>query len=874
MTARVPNAITPADERDEAAILALLHPLLRRWFCASFGSFTAPQRFAVATIAEGQNVLVSAPTGSGKTLAAFLAVINGLYTEAAAGTLLVGIACVYVSPLRALGYDIERNLNGPLRELAALERQESPTGPLAAEAIRVGARTGDTTQRERRQQATHPPHILIITPESLAIILSQEAFQGHFRALRWLIVDEIHALANDKRGSHLSLSLERLQALSAQPQAVVRIGLSATVAPLPAVARFLVGTNRGCLLVDQGGSRPTELTVRSALGGSLFPAVQTVQRTVVDEVERIIRANTTTLVFTNTRAATERLVHRLRARWGEDEQGLIAAHHSSLERATRLAVEEQLKAGQLKAVICSTSLELGIDIGAIDAVVLVGAPRGVARTLQRVGRSGHRVGQVSRGTLLATGIDDLVECLVIAHEAKAGRIDPIGIPQAPLDVLAQQLVGMAVAAPFAPDAAFALVREAAPYAALGRSDFDAVLGYLCGDLGMEEQRVYAKLEVRDALIHARGKSVATLYFQNIGTIADSGSVKVKVLGGEQLGRVEEQFIEQVKPGDIFLLGGSSYRFRYAQGMTAFVSPATGRPTVPRWRSEALGLSSGLAGAVAALRRELAQALRSGGREAAEQLLAGYLAGLRLGDGLGPVVGPVLDYLAEQAAYAAISSDALLLIETFVEDAARAYVLHTLLGRDGNEALALMLAERLKQRKVSSVAMTTDDYGLLLRLPLKAKLLGADAWGELLVPEGAAAEVAQGLKRSELRERRFRHVAAVGLMLLRNYRGNSRAVGGMQWSARKIRYTLEQEHPDFPLLREADRTLLEDELNVAGMVRFLENLPLIDWRELPGPSPFAFRLVLSGTGDAMLLEEREDLLERLQAGVLAALAQTP
>jgi ATP-dependent helicase Lhr and Lhr-like helicase len=862
------DEIAPAVERSEEDTLALLHPTLRRWFCQTFGSFTAPQRFGVAAVAQGQNVLVSAPTGSGKTLSAFLAVINALYESAVADALPSGIACVYVSPLRALGYDIERNLHTPLRAIAALEREEVPDAEPAAARIRVAARTGDTSQRERRQQALTPPQILITTPESLAILLSQEAFRGHFRDLRTIIVDEIHALADTKRGSHLSLSLERLQALSADPEKVARVGLSATVAPLQAVARFLVGAQRPCLLVDQGGVRATRLRVRSALGSQVFPAVQTVQRNAADEVERVIRAHTTTLVFTNTRAATERLVHRLKQRWG-DEEHVIAAHHSSLERPERLRVEEQLKAGALRAVVCSTSLELGIDIGSVDAVVLVGAPRGVARALQRIGRSGHRVGAVSSGTLVGTGIDDLVECVVIAHEARRGRIDPIRIPRAPLDVLAQQLVGMAVAAPFRADEAWALLTRAAPYTSLARADFDAILHYLAGDLGLEEQRVYAKLELIDGVYHARGKSVTTLYFQNIGTIADSGSVKVKVLGGEPLGRVEEQFLEHVRAGDVFLLGGKSYRFRYAQGMTAFVSPAAGRPTVPRWRSEALGLSSGLADAVARLRALLAAALPQG-RVAAEVALRDYLSDLDLShDEVAAITAPLLDYFAEQEAYATIPNNDALLIETFLEDEARAYVVHTLLGRDANEALSLALAERLKRRKVSSVASTTDDYGLLLRVPLRARLLAPDDWRALFAPEGFAEDVASALKRSELRERRFRHVAAVGLMLLRNYRGNSRAVGGMQWSARKIRYTLEQQYPDFPLLREADRTILEDELNVAGAQAFLQALPPIDLRPLPGPSPFAFRLVLSGTSDAMLLE---DLLERLQAQVLAAIGE--
>ncbi|MDB4885646.1 MAG: helicase, partial [Gemmatimonadetes bacterium] len=627
--------------------MRLLTPAVRGWVLDTFGALTPPQSAAIPAIHAGEHVLISAPTGTGKTLAAFLAVLSELVASHEAGSLGTGIQAVYISPLRALGADVQRNLERPLAEIVArlgeagragtvpvtmedgagtgagdattamvgaggppdnkfaggtppappIRRTRKRARPAAAAEsvpavpIRVAARTGDSTPAERRTLIARPPHVLVTTPESLAILLSTGSMAEHFRSVRWVIVDEVHAMAGGKRGVHLALSLERLAA--AADRDPVRVGLSATVAPLDVVARWLCGTGRTPRVVAWRAPRDAVFTVQSALAGEVVPNPQRVQRAVTNAVAARVTADRTTLVFTNTRGATERLAHRLRERFGEDD---VAAHHSSLAREERVRVEERLREGTMRVVVTSTSLELGIDIGTVDEVVLVSSPRDVTRALQRIGRSGHRIDRHPRGRFIGTGVDDVLECLVVSERCRAGQLDPIRVPVAPLDVLAQQLVGMAAVARWSEDDAFALVRRASPYADLPRADFDAVLDYLSdASEAMAERRVYAKIVREDGSFEGRGRSVATIFYQNVGTIAGGASIRVKPRGSATpIGTVEEDFLEQLKPGDRFLLGGRTWAFMYAQGMTAFVAPARGRPSVPRWASEILPATPGVA----------------------------------------------------------------------------------------------------------------------------------------------------------------------------------------------------------------------------------------------------------------------------------------
>ena len=847
--------------------LSLLSPPVRAWVEQTFGVLTPPQESAIPAVHAGEHVLISAPTGTGKTLAAFLAVISELVADYEAGALGADIQAVYVSPLRALGYDVQRNLEGPLAEICArhlpqcMEGEEPP--------IRVASRTGDTTTAERGRLLRRPPHVLVTTPESLAILLSTPSFRPHFAGVRWVVVDEVHAVAGNKRGVHLALSLERLAAAARRDP--TRIGLSATVAPLGDVARWLAG-DRPVRVVATSVARDASYAVESVLTGEVLPSPQAVQRAVGERVRDRIARHRTTLVFTNTRGATERLAHRLKASLGEDA---VAAHHSSLAREERLAVEERLRGGHFRAVVTSTSLELGIDIGTIDETVLVGSPRDVTRALQRIGRSGHRIDRHPAGRFIGTGIDDLLECAVVARKCALGQLDPVRIPRAPLDVLAQQLVGMGVEQSWTDDDAFALVRRAAPYAALPRADFDAVLDYLAEQSeALQERRVYAKLERMGpdgaeggtGAFRARGRSVATIFYQNVGTIAGGASVRVKPRGSTTpIGTVEEDFLENIKPGDRFLLAGRVWRFMFAQGMTAFVAPATGRPSVPRWASEILPATRGVARGVGALRARLRDLLVTRGERGVARTLARSLD-LPRADALA-----VARYVAAQQALSPIPDVDELLVERWPDPEEPKVLVHHVvspLGRRANEALARVAAFRAGR---SNAGLQVDDQGFALRLPVRAAWTAEDL-PRLFAAAGLAEDVRAAVARGDLWGRRFRQVAATGLMLVKNYRGHSRFVGGMQHNARRIWQVIERERPDFPLVRETYRTVLEDDLDVPGAARWLARVAgRYTLRDLASPPPFAFRLLAAGTTDSMLLEERDAFLRKLWEAAESRLA---
>ena len=842
----------PASRAATARALQLLTPSVRDWVLDTFGTLTPPQAAAIPAIHAGEHVLISAPTGTGKTLAAFLAVLSELVAMERSGTLEEGVHAVYVSPLRALGSDVHRNLEGPLREIRARSSPDAGTDDEVLP-IRVASRTGDTTAAERRRLVTKPPHILVTTPESLAILLSTPGLATYFRRVRWVIVDEVHAIAGNKRGVHLSLSLERLSA--AAEHEPVRVGLSATVAPLDVVARWLCGTGRTPRVVSWRAPRDAVYAVQSSLGGDVVPNPQRVQRVVTKAIAARVTGSRTTLVFTNTRGATERLVHKLRERFPPE---LVAAHHSSLAREERLAVEEQLRAGTLRVVVTSTSLELGIDIGTVDEVILVGSPRDVTRALQRIGRSGHRIDRHPRGRFIGVGPDDLLECLVVRDRCRAGDLDPIRVPEAPLDVLAQQLVGMSVSAPWREDDAFAMVRRAAPYAGLTRPDFDSVLDYLSeASEAMEERRVYAKIERAGGVFQARGRSVGSIFYQNVGTISGGASIRVKVRGtSAPIGTVEEAFLERVKPGDRFLLGGRVWAFMFAQGMTAFVFPAAGRPSVPRWASEVLAATAGVARGVGALRAELRDALLAGGTSAVQRVLARRYE-MTDADSVA-----LAEYVATQQALSPIPDPSEILVERWTDAEDPRIVVHAVtspLGRRANGALARAIAHRLG---APAAGLMIDDQAFAVRVARRAAWC-AEQLPALFQRANLEADVRSAVARSDLWGRRFRAVASIGLMLVKNYHGRSRFVGAMQMNARRIWSVLERERPTFPLVRETYRTVLEDDLDIVTAGQWLDEAAArITMRELAGPPPFLFRLVAAGTTDSMLLEERDAFLRRL------------
>ena len=660
-------------------ILDALHPLVREWFLSKYSDFTPPQRYAIVEAFKGRNVLVTSPTGSGKTLAAFLAAISMLVEKAERGELEDKVYVVYVSPLKALNNDIQKNLEEPLEEIYALAREKG----VKLKKIRVAVRTGDTDQSEKQKQMRKPPHILITTPETLAIVLCSPKFSKSLKNVRFLIVDEIHAIAENKRGVHLSLSIERLQRI--QEGKMVRIGLSATISPLEEIARFLVGYNYGeerdCVIADVTFEKPMDIKVVSPINDFFSAGAEEISEKLYDLLAEYIKTSKTTLIFTNTRSATERVVYHLKKKLNEP----IKAHHSSLSKEVRLEVENELKSGRLKCVVSSTSLELGIDIGYIDLVILLGSPKSINRALQRIGRSGHRLHEVSVGRIVVVDQDDLVECTVLAKEARERKLDRVKLPKKCLDVLCQHVVGMAIEKVWSVDEALALIRNAYPYRDLTREEFISVLRYLSGNFSeLEKKKVYAKIwfDEKEGVFGRRGKMIRPIYYLNTGTIPDEVAVKVITKEGKWVGKVEEEFAENLLPGDIFVLAGKTLRFLKAKGMSLVVEEVEGeKPTVPSWFSEQLPLSYDLAERIRKFRGWMEEILENMDREEVIKTL------MRNFDIERNAANAIYRYFMEQKLFSEIPTDRKLVVEKY-EDERNYYFFHTLIGRRANSALSM------------------------------------------------------------------------------------------------------------------------------------------------------------------------------------------
>jgi ATP-dependent helicase Lhr and Lhr-like helicase len=585
---------------------SLFHPAVAAWFDATFHAPTEAQAQAWPAIKAGHNVLIAAPTGSGKTLAAFLAAIDGLVRQALANKLTDETRIVYVSPLKALSNDIERNLEAPLSGIrAALAKQGLPDVE-----IRTWVRTGDTPSGERERMRRRPPHIVVTTPESLYILLGSQSGRAMLATTRTIIIDEIHAVAPNKRGAHLALSLERLDALCGRR--LLRVGLSATQKPIEEIARFLLGRRTGsavkCRIIDAGHRRARDLAIE--VPDSPLEAVMSgdVWKEVYQRLVQLIEAHRTTLIFVNTRRMAERAARALSEILGEEH---VTAHHGSLAKEQRLAAEQRLKRGELKALVATASLELGIDIGDVDLVCQIGSPRSIATFLQRVGRSGHAVIGTPKGRLFPLSRDELVECAALLDSTRRGELDRVVMPVAPLDVLAQQIVAELAAREWEVDALYDLVRRAWPYRALAREDFSAVVTMLAEGFTTRRGR-------RGALIHydainrvLRGRRGAGLTaLTSGGTIPDNADYQV-LLEPENhfIGTLNEDFAVESLAGDIFQLGNKSYRIRRVERGVVRVEDAQGMaPTVPFWLGEAPGRSDELSQSVSRLRTEIAMRL--------------------------------------------------------------------------------------------------------------------------------------------------------------------------------------------------------------------------------------------------------------------------
>ncbi|MCD6247505.1 MAG: ATP-dependent helicase [Candidatus Diapherotrites archaeon] len=851
------------EKYSDEQIFASMHPLLRDWFKETFGKFTEPQRYAILNIHSMQNTLITAPTGTGKTLAAFAAILNELITLSEIGRLEDKVYCIYISPLRALSNDIERNLNEPLQ---AIKEKAEKLGKKIN--IRVAVRTGDTPTSKRASMLKKPPHILITTPESIAILLNAPRFKEHLKEAKWLIVDEIHALAENKRGVHLSLSMERLQRLNPE---LCRIGLSATIAPIKEIAKFLVGLKnekefRDCKIVDVQFAKGLDIVVLSPIRDMINVTQEEIQERLYTKLDELIQQHKTTLVFTNTRSATERVVNHLKDRFPGRYEGIIGAHHSSVSREKRLSIEERLKKGKLKAVVCSTSLELGIDIGYIDLVVLLGSPKSISRALQRIGRSGHRLHDTIKGRILVLDRDDLVECTILTKCAKEKKLDRIHIPTNCLDVLAQHIYGIAIAERIHERELFQLVRRSYCYKDLPKKDFNEVLSYLAGEYSsLETRHVYGKIwyDRETGYIGRRGKFARVIYMTNIGTIPDEAKVKVKI-GKETIGYLDEAFLERLRKGDVFTLGGEKYRFLYSRGMTIQVKPAEKiPPTIPNWVSEMLPLSFDLACEIQRFRKLLAEKFQLGKKkEEIIEFIQEYAYCNRF------TAETIYNYFYQQHRYAKIPHDGLLLVEQIKDAEGNHVVFHTLYGRRVNDALSRALAWVMSKLTSADIMVSINDNGFILTSQRKMPVENA-----LSILQKSEIEIVlkQALEDSEILKRRFRHCATRALMILRQYKGYEKSVAKQQRSSSLLINAVKRIDPDFCILREARREVMEDSMDLKNARKVIEWLRegkiKVEKIQLPFPSPFAFNIFAMGRSDLIRIDNRLNFIKRMHAKVL-------
>ncbi len=867
--------------------LASFHPAIRTWFGRRFPEGpTDPQALGWPAIAAGEDTLIAAPTGSGKTLAAFLTGIDRLFrTATAESDADLATEVVYVSPLKALAADIRENLERPLEEIRAVARELG----LAVPDLRVVARTGDTTPTARAAMLRQPPHLLITTPESLYLLVTAGRSRERLRGVRTVIVDEIHAVARDKRGSHLALTLERLDALAkTRPQ---RIGLSATQRPIETVARLLVGAGEGrnrpdgapaCRIVDLGHRRQLDLTIE--LPDSELEAVASHEQwgEILDRIATHVRAHRTTLIFVNTRRLAERVAHLLGERLGE---GQVAAHHGSLSKDRRLRLEARLRAGELAALVATASLELGIDIGPIELVCQIGSPRSIATLLQRVGRSGHARGAVARGRVYPTSRDELVEATALLRAVRAGQLDRVLPPHAPLDVLAQQIVAACAADAWPEDQLFELVRRAAPYADLDRADFDAVVAMLSDGIQTGRGRRAAYLH-RDR-VHGilRGRRSARLAaLTSGGAIPETADYRVVTDPDDTtVGTVNEDWAIESMQGDVFLLGSTSWRIRRVEAGVVRVVDAEGAPpTVPFWLGEAPARTAEASAAVSALREALDERLATSPIAAAAEWLAPE-AGVDT-----RVATEVVRYLAAaRAALGVLPTQRHVVFERFFDEAGgMQLVVHAPYGGRINRALGLALRKRFCRRFDFELQAAASDDAVVLSLG-PGQSFPLDDVPQFLTPENAAEVLAQALLLSPMFQVRWRWNLGRALVVLRQ-RGGRRtpppiqrmeaddlmaavfpALAGCQENAGAGPIEI----PEHPIVRQTMHDCLHEATDVDGLVRLFDGFrsgavePI--FRETTEPSPLAHE-ILNGRPYTFLddapLEERRTRAVALRRGL--------
>jgi len=855
--------ISLAKPRKDKEIEKILHPLVKEWFFSKFKDFSLTQRYGVMNIWERKNTLISAPTGGTKTLTAFLSILNYLVILAEKDQLEDKIYAVYCSPLKALSNDIHKNLKEPLEEIYELAKKKK----IKLQKIRVALRTGDTTTSERAKMSRKVPHIFITTPETLAIILTTKKFVENLKAVEFCIIDEIHSLDN-KRGVYLSLNLERLNEMSVTWP--VKIGLSATISPLDEVAKFLIGNDvdRHVEIADVQLNKKLDIDVLSP--GDLIEE-EFLSEKMYHLVNDLIKEHKTTLIFTNTRSATERVVSKLREKFPTEYGEDIAAHHSSLSKQHRFNIEERLRNGELKVVVCSTSLELGIDIGFIDLVIMLSSPKSSARALQRLGRAGHKLHETAKGRFIVMDRDDLIECCVIQKEMKEHKINKIRFSQNCLDVLSQCIYGMAIYKIWDIDELLAVIRKSYCYQNLNKEDFMSVISYLTGDYGLEKNHVYAKIwyDPETKQIGKKGKLARVIYMTNIGTIPEESFITVKLSpSGEKIGGIDESFLERMKKGDVFVLGGRKYINLYTKGMNVYVKATVDRPpTIPSWFSEMLPLSFDSALEINRLRFLMNDKFKAKKKET--EILEFIIKHLYVDR---KTAKAVYRYFYEQYRFSEIPNQNLMIIERFKSGDKNYALVHSMYGRRINDALSRALGYLMAQAGGRDIEIGINDNGFYFagqRMQLEKAIN--------FLNQGNLQEVLdEAINHTDVLARRFRHCANRSLMILRSYKGRQKSVGKQQMRSHFLLANIRKITRQFPILKEARREVLEDLMDIENTKKVLEMLDngKIKTKFLDNklPSPFAIGLLLASRSDLIRVEDKQAFLKRMNYLHLEAIGE--
>jgi ATP-dependent helicase Lhr and Lhr-like helicase len=858
------------------------HPIVREWFLERFASPTEPQELGWPHILARRATVISAPTGSGKTLAAFLACIDRLVRKALTGALQDQTEVLYISPLKALGNDIQKNLELPLGEIL---HKAAERGLLMPE-IRVGVRTGDTLMHERRNMLVRPPHILVTTPESLYILLTAERSRAILRNIETVIVDEIHAVADDKRGAHLALSLERLEALLPHPP--VRIGLSATQKPIETIAHFLSGNGRpDPVIVDTGHGRRLDIAIevpQSELGPV---ASNEMWGEIYDRIAALVLQHRSTLVFVNTRRLSERVSHHLAERLGKEA---VAAHHGSLSRKLRLTAERKLKAGEVRVLVATASLELGIDIGYVDLVCQIGSPRAIAVALQRIGRAGHWRGAIPKGRVFATSLDELVECAALLRSVRAGELDRLEIPANPLDVLAQQIVAACAAEEWREDDLYALVTRAYPYRDLPRADFDAIIEMLSEGIAARRGR-YGSYLFRDRVNHRmkgrRGSRLAAI--TSGGAIPENALYSVVAAPDDTpVGTVDEDFAVESLAGDVMLLGNTSWRIRRVQLGRVLVEDAQGAPpSVPFWRGEAPARTAELSAQVSRLREEVASRMTAPDGNGTEAVSAATREWLKQECSLDDAgAEQIIKYiLTGMAVLGAVPSQELIIAERFFDEGGgMQLVIHAPFGARINKAWGLALRKKFCRSFNFELQAAATDNGLNISLSEQHSFPLADVFRYLL-PASVQEILEQAVLAAPLFAVRWRWAAGRALALLRFQGGKKIAPQIQRMRAEDLLGAVFpqalacQENivgdiaiPDHPLVRETMKDVLTEALDIDGLKRVITDL--VEGRikclavDTPVPSAFSHEILNANPyaylDDAPLEERRARAVELRRA----------